>query len=50
MTAQKAWGFGLATTDRTGTVLDVWFPQPTLGDKPADATGYRWPSPTSRAH
>lgn len=38
MTAEKAWGFGLATTDRTGTVLDVWFPQPTLGDKPADAT------------
>lgn len=38
MTAQKAWAFGLATTDRTGTVLDVWFPQPALGAKPADAT------------
>ena len=33
-----AWGFGLATIDSTGTVLDVWFPEPTLGAKPADAT------------
>ncbi|MBA2956054.1 2,3,4,5-tetrahydropyridine-2,6-dicarboxylate N-succinyltransferase [Nocardioides sp. MAH-18] len=33
-----AWGFGLATIDASGTVLDVWFPQPALGAKPADAT------------
>ena len=32
-----AWGFGLATLDAAGTVLDVWFPAPALGEKPADA-------------
>jgi 2,3,4,5-tetrahydropyridine-2-carboxylate N-succinyltransferase len=32
-----AWGFGLATIDAGGTVLDVWFPEPALGAKPADA-------------
>lgn len=32
-----AWGFGLATLDADGTVLDVWFPQPALGEPPADA-------------
>ncbi|MBB3041312.1 2,3,4,5-tetrahydropyridine-2,6-dicarboxylate N-succinyltransferase [Nocardioides soli] len=32
-----AWGFGLATIDAAGTVLDVWFPAPALGAKPADA-------------
>lgn len=32
-----AWGYGLATIDAAGTVLDVWFPQPALGAKPADA-------------
>ncbi|MGY2702141.1 2,3,4,5-tetrahydropyridine-2,6-dicarboxylate N-succinyltransferase [Nocardioides sp. HB32] len=37
MTDQKAWGFGLATLDGNGTVLDVWFPAPGLGGKPADA-------------
>jgi 2,3,4,5-tetrahydropyridine-2,6-dicarboxylate N-succinyltransferase len=31
-----AWGFGLATLDSAGTVLDVWFPSPALGAKPAD--------------
>ena len=34
---QQAWGYGLATIDSAGTVLDVWFPQPALGAKPADA-------------
>jgi 2,3,4,5-tetrahydropyridine-2-carboxylate N-succinyltransferase len=29
-----AWGFGLATLDSSGTVLDVWFPQPRLGSAP----------------
>jgi 2,3,4,5-tetrahydropyridine-2-carboxylate N-succinyltransferase len=33
----SAWGFGLATIDANGTVLDVWFPTPALGAKPADA-------------
>jgi len=32
----SAWGFGLATLDAAGTVLDVWFPAPALGEKPAD--------------
>ena len=27
-----AWGFGLATVDSGGAVLDVWFPSPALGD------------------
>src|SRR4051812_37452890 len=27
-----AWGHGLATLDADGTVLDVWFPDPRLGD------------------
>ncbi|WP_232679776.1 2,3,4,5-tetrahydropyridine-2,6-dicarboxylate N-succinyltransferase [Nocardioides sp. R-C-SC26] len=30
----SAWGFGLATLDSSGTVLDVWFPQPALGAAP----------------
>ena len=34
---QRAWGFGLATIDGSGAVLDVWFPEPALGGKPADA-------------
>lgn len=34
---QTAWGFGLATIDAHGTVLDVWFPSPALGEMPADA-------------
>ncbi|MBB6626904.1 2,3,4,5-tetrahydropyridine-2,6-dicarboxylate N-succinyltransferase [Nocardioides sp. KIGAM211] len=38
-----AWGHGLATLDRTGAVLDVWFPSPALGtpdgaEAPADLT------------
>jgi 2,3,4,5-tetrahydropyridine-2,6-dicarboxylate N-succinyltransferase len=33
----SAWGFGLATIDANKTVLDVWFPQPTLGLAPEDA-------------
>ena len=35
---KQAWGFGLATLDSAGTVLDVWFPSPALGGPPADAT------------
>ncbi|QZY28473.1 2,3,4,5-tetrahydropyridine-2,6-dicarboxylate N-succinyltransferase [Nocardioides coralli] len=31
----SAWGHGLTTLDADGTVLDVWFPSPALGD-PAD--------------
>ncbi|MET7277025.1 2,3,4,5-tetrahydropyridine-2,6-dicarboxylate N-succinyltransferase [Kribbella sp. NPDC005582] len=31
-----AWGFGLATVTAGGTVLDVWYPAPELGEQPAD--------------
>ena len=33
----SAWGYGLATIDGAGTLLDVWFPTPALGERPADA-------------
>jgi 2,3,4,5-tetrahydropyridine-2-carboxylate N-succinyltransferase len=36
-----AWGLGLATLADDGTVLDVWFPEPVLGDAPADAAALR---------
>ncbi|HEY6745655.1 MAG TPA: 2,3,4,5-tetrahydropyridine-2,6-dicarboxylate N-succinyltransferase [Mycobacteriales bacterium] len=36
MTA-SAWGDGLATVTDTGRVLDVWFPAPALGPRPAGA-------------
>ncbi|MEJ7801573.1 MAG: DapH/DapD/GlmU-related protein, partial [Ilumatobacter sp.] len=32
-----AWGYGLATLDSTGTVLDVWFPAPALGRREGEA-------------
>jgi 2,3,4,5-tetrahydropyridine-2-carboxylate N-succinyltransferase len=35
--ATRAWGFGLATVTKSGTVLDVWYPAPELGEAPADA-------------
>jgi 2,3,4,5-tetrahydropyridine-2-carboxylate N-succinyltransferase len=37
-TRTPAWGFGLATLDSAGNVLDVWFPSPALGEAPADAS------------
>lgn len=37
MTPRPAWGYGLATVARNGTVLDTWFPQPRLGEMPAGA-------------
>ncbi|MEO0049121.1 MAG: hypothetical protein RL556_453 [Actinomycetota bacterium] len=30
----KAWGHGLATIAADGSVLDVWYPNPTLGEAP----------------
>ncbi|WP_062211366.1 2,3,4,5-tetrahydropyridine-2,6-dicarboxylate N-succinyltransferase [Demequina oxidasica] len=33
---RTAYGYGLATTDANGTVLDTWYPSPTLGEPPAD--------------
>ena len=32
----QAWGFGLATLDSRGAVLDVWFPTPALGGRSGD--------------
>ena len=34
--ATSAWGFGLATLDADDNVLDVWFPEPSLGRPPDD--------------
>ena len=36
-TERRAWGHGLATVHDDGTVLDTWYPQPALGERPADA-------------
>ncbi|MDQ6933732.1 MAG: 2,3,4,5-tetrahydropyridine-2,6-dicarboxylate N-succinyltransferase [Actinomycetota bacterium] len=33
---RTAWGFGLATIAADGSVLDTWYPRPTLGDAPED--------------
>src|SRR6185369_5003680 len=35
MTSRSAWGYGLTTVARDGTVLDTWFPAPHLGAFPA---------------
>ena len=32
-----AWGFGLTTYASDDSVLDTWFPTPSLGERPADA-------------
>ena len=41
-TTRRAWGFGLATTvaagSAAGTVLDTWYPEPSLGDTPPTAS------------
>jgi 2,3,4,5-tetrahydropyridine-2-carboxylate N-succinyltransferase len=37
MAERTAWGHGLATITEDGQVLDTWFPQPALGDAPANA-------------
>jgi 2,3,4,5-tetrahydropyridine-2-carboxylate N-succinyltransferase len=33
---RTAWGHGLATVHEDGTVLDTWYPQPALGERPDD--------------
>lgn len=37
MSVRTAWGYGLATVARNGTVLDTWYPSPTIGDRPSSA-------------
>ncbi|WRS30257.1 DapH/DapD/GlmU-related protein [Actinomycetaceae bacterium MB13-C1-2] len=36
MDDMTAWGIGLATVTESGRTLDVWYPQPHLGDKPKE--------------
>jgi 2,3,4,5-tetrahydropyridine-2-carboxylate N-succinyltransferase len=36
-TPTTAWGFGITTLAGDGSVLDVWFPEPALGEPPAGA-------------
>jgi 2,3,4,5-tetrahydropyridine-2-carboxylate N-succinyltransferase len=37
MSERNAWGHGLTTITDDGQVLDTWFPQPAVGERPADA-------------
>lgn len=36
MNTSVAWGIGLATVTDSGRTLDVWYPQPRLGEMPAE--------------
>jgi 2,3,4,5-tetrahydropyridine-2,6-dicarboxylate N-succinyltransferase len=36
MSERTAWGYGLATVARNGTLLDTWFPSPLLGVRPSN--------------
>jgi 2,3,4,5-tetrahydropyridine-2-carboxylate N-succinyltransferase len=44
MTERAAWGYGLATISGDGTVLDTWFPSPSLGQLPAGRDPYIAPA------
>ncbi len=44
MTSRAAWGYGLTTVARDGTVLDTWFPRPTLGALPSGVERHLAPS------
>ena len=44
MNSRAAWGYGLATISADGTVLDTWFPSPTLGELPAGVDPYIAPA------
>src|SRR3954451_8298015 len=41
---RTAWAHGLATTTDDGTVLDVWYPAPSLGAAPEDDSPYAVPA------
>ena len=53
---RTAWGHGLATIADDGSVLDTWYPTPTLGEPPADAappaslTALETKDPARRVH
>jgi len=44
MTSRSAWGYGLATVARSGTILDTWFPRPSLGSLPEGTDPYIAPA------
>ena len=44
MTSRTAWGYGLATIARNGTILDTWFPRPSLGSLPEGTDPYIAPA------
>src|SRR5450830_30477 len=44
MTRRAAWGYGLATISGDGTVLDTWFPSPSLGELPTGRDPYIAPA------
>jgi len=44
MTSRIAWGYGLATIARNGTILDTWFPRPSLGSLPEGTDPYIAPA------
>jgi 2,3,4,5-tetrahydropyridine-2-carboxylate N-succinyltransferase len=52
----RAWGHGLATIAEDGSVLDTWYPNPALGEAPADAaapaslTALETKDPARRVH
>jgi len=46
-TARSAWGYGLATVTDEGRTLDTWYPEPALGDPPADAGPHAVPAELS---
>jgi 2,3,4,5-tetrahydropyridine-2,6-dicarboxylate N-succinyltransferase len=43
-TGRSAWGLGLATVTEGGAVLDVWYPDPTLGGAPEDGGPHAVPA------
>lgn len=38
----RAWGYGLASVAGNGTVLDTWYPEPTIGSPPPERDRDRW--------
>jgi 2,3,4,5-tetrahydropyridine-2-carboxylate N-succinyltransferase len=44
MTSRAAWGYGLATIAGDGTVLDTWYPSPSLGELPPGRDRYIAPA------
>jgi 2,3,4,5-tetrahydropyridine-2-carboxylate N-succinyltransferase len=47
---RTAWGYGLATSDAEGRVLDTWYPEPALGAIPQTATADRSLSTLTGSH